>query len=92
MPPRAPLLAALLLLAGLGAAAAQPASDPSRPVLDVTLHGWLQSLDGTVGAGPLSAPISAGFRDVIDAADTVSALMGYAEYRHRGVGVFLDGA
>jgi hypothetical protein len=93
MTPRGPVaaLAGALLLAAPGGAAAQPAADPSRPVLDVTLYGWLQSLEGRVGAGPFSVPVSAGFRDVIDAADTVSALMGHVEYRRRGVGVFLDG-
>lgn len=61
-------------------------------MLDLTLYGWLQSLDGRVGAGPLDLDISSGFRDTLDAADTVFALMGHAEYRRVGVGVFLDGA
>lgn len=86
---RAVALGLAVLLAGLRAADAQPAPEAPRPALDLTLYGWLQSLDGRVGAGPLGVDISSGFCDALDAADTVFALMGHAEYRRGGVGVFL---
>jgi hypothetical protein len=92
IPLRAVALGLVVLLAGLRAAPAQPAPEAPRPVLNLALYGWLQSLDGRVGAGPFTVPISSGFRDTIDAADTVAAMMGNAEYRQGRVSAFLDGA
>ncbi len=84
------VFAAALALAGARGAIAQAMPEAGRPTVDLTLYGWLQSLDGRVGAGPFTADVSRSFRDTIDKADTVTALMGRVEVRHHGFGVFLD--
>lgn len=84
------VFAAALALAGARGAIAQAVPEAGRPTVDLTLYGWLQSLDGRVGAGPFAADVSSSFRDTIDKADTVTALMGRVEVRHHGFGVFLD--
>jgi hypothetical protein len=84
-------IAALLPLALPHRAAAQ-AAPPERPSFDLTLYGWLQSLDGRVGAGPLTASVESSFSNTIDKADTVVPFMGRAEGRAGRFGLFVDAA
>jgi hypothetical protein len=90
---RAAILAAagLLTLVVPHGAAAQ-ATPPERPTFDITLYGWLQSIDGRVGAGPLSASVESSFRNTIDEADSVVPFMGRVEGRSGGFSLFLDAA
>lgn len=84
-------IAALLPLA-LPRVAAGQTTPLERPTFDVTLYGWLQSLDGTVGAGPLAASVTSSFSNTIDKADTVVPFMGRVEGHSGGFGLFVDAA
>jgi hypothetical protein len=82
--------AALVLGMPQGAAAQSPA--PERPSFEVTLYGWLQSIDGQVGAGPLAASVDSSFRNTIDKADSVVPFMGHVEGRAGRFSIFMDAA
>jgi hypothetical protein len=90
---RAAILATVALLPlALPHGAAAQTTPPERPTFDVTLYGWLQSLDGRVGAGPLTASVESSFSNTIDKADTVVPFMGRVEGRSGRFGLFLDAA
>jgi hypothetical protein len=83
--------AGLLALVVPHGAAAQP-TPHEQPTSDLTLYGWLQSIEGRVGAGPLTASVESSFRNTIDKADIVVPFMGRVEGRSGGFGLFLDAA
>ena len=89
---RTAVLAAVAPLASLLPQVAGAQAPVERPEVDVTLYGWLQSLDGRVGAGRLSASVESSFRNTISKADTVVPLMGRVEASTNGFGLFLDAA
>ncbi|MGK7868865.1 hypothetical protein [Falsiroseomonas sp. E2-1-a20] len=86
------LAAAGLLTLVVPHGAAAQATPSERPTFDLTLYGWLQSIDGRVGAGPLTASVESSFSNTIDKSDSVVPFMGRVEGRSGGFGLFLDAA
>lgn len=92
--------AALLLgsvLAGLGAAMAEPAvaetvaaADPDAWRYQVASYGWLMSVSGTTTSHGQTVDTNASFIDLLQKSDSLIGFMGYLEADKGPVGVYAD--
>jgi hypothetical protein len=53
-------------------------------------YGWITSLDGTQTVRGRSVKVDASFADIVEASDTLAALMGTVEARYGPVGLYAD--
>ncbi|MFO1060044.1 MAG: hypothetical protein U1E53_24135 [Dongiaceae bacterium] len=81
--------AAMLCLAAVAARAGETADNDFH--VDLTSYLWATSFNGNIGAGPVSAPVSAGFIDILDNSDSLVGIEGRLGVRKGRFGAYVDG-
>jgi hypothetical protein len=84
------LLAAAVLSLVAGAARAGDATDDNFH-MDLTSYLWATSFNGNVGAGGINVPVSAGFIDILQNADSLIGIEGRLGVRKGRFGAYVDG-